>query len=92
MFKKEIITEEKTPLQKSIKEPIESKNLSSNNKKYEIVKKDENTMSNGSSSNSAKRAEKNLKKNNTGGPNSGSGWVTVQKKRKNRETAICKER
>ena len=42
MFKKEIITEEKTPLKKSIKEPIESKNLSSNNKMYEIVKKDEN--------------------------------------------------
>ena len=42
MFKKEKITEEKTPLKKSINEPIESKNLSSNDKKYEIVKKDEN--------------------------------------------------
>ena len=42
MFKKEKITEEKTPLKKSIKESIESKNLLSNNKKYEIVKKDEN--------------------------------------------------
>ena len=42
MFKKEKITEEKTPLKKSINEPIESKNSSSNDKKYEIVKKDEN--------------------------------------------------
>tara|TARA_B100001175_G_scaffold130497_1_gene110870 strand:- start:657 stop:1121 length:465 start_codon:yes stop_codon:yes gene_type:complete len=42
MLKKEKNTEGKTPLKKSIKEPIESKNLSSNNKMYEIVKKDEN--------------------------------------------------
>ena len=56
-----------------------------------VVKKDENIMSNGSSSNSAKRVEKNLKKNNTGGPTSGSGWVTVQKKEKTEKQRFARK-
>ena len=39
--KKEKITEKNIPLKKSIKENVESKNLLSDKKKYEIVKKDE---------------------------------------------------
>ena len=42
LFKKEIITEDKTYLKKSEQVTVESKNLLSNKKKYEIVKKDEN--------------------------------------------------
>ena len=41
-IKKEKITEKNIPLKKSIKDNVESKNLLSNKKKYEIVKKDEN--------------------------------------------------
>ena len=39
--KKEKITEKNIPLKKSIKENVKSKNLLSDKKKYEIVKKDE---------------------------------------------------